>query len=103
MALPVAFTDADSSIIYRVAIITGWRHGTGQLYPIKLCQRLPVISVPLRRTDEPLSLDLQWVHDTVYDRGECALDIDYRKDPEPPLSNADAIWADQLLKTKGLR
>ncbi len=103
LSLPVSFADADPSVIYRVAIITGWRRGTGQIYPIQLRQRLPVISVPLRQDDPPLSLDLQWVHDVAYDRGEYALDIDYRKEPEPPLSGPDSVWSGRLLKNKGLR
>jgi hypothetical protein len=102
LSLPMPFR-SDPSVVYQISIVKGWLHGTGQIYPIKLCQRLPTISVPLRRTDEPLSLDLQWVHDAAYDRGECALDIKYHLEPEPPLSAADAAWADQLLKSKGLR
>jgi hypothetical protein len=103
LALPMSFEHTDPSVVYRVGIITGWRHGTGQIYPIKLSQRLPVISVPLRRTDEPLTIDLQQIHDITYDRAECALDIDYRNEPEPPLNPTDATWANALLKAKGLR
>jgi hypothetical protein len=30
-------------------------------------------------------------------------DIDYHRDPEPPLAPGEAAWADALLRAKGLR
>jgi hypothetical protein len=38
-----------------------------------------------------------------YMNGRYGEDIDYRKEPEPPLSAADAAWADAMLREKGLR
>ena len=30
-------------------------------------------------------------------------DIDYREEPDPPLTDDDAQWADALLKQQGVR
>jgi hypothetical protein len=30
-------------------------------------------------------------------------DIDYRREPDPPLDPADATWADELLRKAGKR
>ncbi len=68
-----------------------------------LRHRLPLINLPLRRTDPPLSLDLQVMHDIAYDRGEFAVDVDDRKEPEPPLGPEDTAGSDKLLRAKGLR
>ena len=52
--------------------------------------------------DRDVVLDLQQVIDQCYERGRYNV-IDYRKDPEPPLSPTDARWADEILREKGLR
>jgi len=40
---------------------------------------------------------------TVYDRAAYDLQIDYRSEPVPPLPAHHAEWANELLKSKGLR
>lgn len=75
----------------------------GLLYPMRLAGRLPVIPIPVKPEDTDAPLDLQAVLDAAYDRAGYDLEIDYRKEPEPPLDAELAAWADQVLKTKGLR
>jgi hypothetical protein len=75
----------------------------GLLYPIRLRPRLPVIPIPLKPDDPDVRLDLQAVLDEAYDRAAYDMEIDYRKEPRPPLDGELAAWADQLLRSKGLR
>jgi hypothetical protein len=75
----------------------------GLLYPIRLTQRLPIIPIPLKPEDPDARLDLQTVLDAAYDRAGYDLEIDYRSEPRPPLDGELASWADQLLRSKGLR
>jgi len=75
----------------------------GQLWGIRLPQRLPVIPIPLKAGDPDGRLDLQAALDAAYDRAAYDLRIDYRKEPKPPLEDQLAAWADQLLRSKGLR
>jgi len=75
----------------------------GLLYPIRLARRLPVIPIPLKPEDPDARLDLQAMLDFACDRAGYDLEIDYRKEPQPPLAAELAAWADQLLKSKGLR
>jgi hypothetical protein len=77
--------------------------GTGTVWPIRLKQRLPVISIPLRPGDEDGKLDLQQVLTLAYDRAGYDLELDYRADPVPPLTGELAALADELLRGKGLR
>jgi hypothetical protein len=75
----------------------------GQLYPLRLPRRLPVIPIPLKAGDPDAQLDLQTLIDQTYDRAGYDMEIDYSEDPIPPLDSEMAAWADQLLRTKGLR
>jgi hypothetical protein len=75
----------------------------GQLWGIRLPQRLPVIPIPLKAKDPDGRLDLQAALDAVYARANYDLRIDYRKEAKPPLDDKLAAWADELLRSKGLR
>jgi hypothetical protein len=85
----------------RISIIRGWEPDVSQFYPITLQQRLPAIPIPLRKTDEPLSLDLQALFELCYERGRYETLIDYASEPLPPLQVQDKIWADHLLRQAG--
>jgi hypothetical protein len=88
---------------YYVCAVRGWRQGQAEVYPISLRERLPVIRVPLRRTDPDTTLDLQDLIDRAYFFGSYHHTMRYDRAPIPPLSPDDAAWADQLLKAAGKR
>jgi hypothetical protein len=75
----------------------------GLPWPIRLSQRLPKVTIPLRAEDPETGLDLQAVLDAVYDRAGYDIDLDYRGEPVPPLGGEQAAWAHALLGAKGLR
>jgi hypothetical protein len=87
---------------YRICVVRAWRTDTAQIYRVSLRNRLPLVSIPLRQSDNEVSLDLQTLIDMVYENGRYYL-RDYSEDLVPPLSDADAGWANQLLREKGLR
>jgi hypothetical protein len=72
------------------------------LWPIRLSQRLPAIRIPLKDEDENVALDLQAVLTAAYDRAGYDLEIDYGREPVPPLEGGWQGWAHGLLKAKGL-
>ncbi len=72
------------------------------LYPVRLREPLPCIPVPLAGQDPDVLLDLQVAVNRVYREGPYARAVDYAGDPEPPLNEADAAWADELLRAAGL-
>lgn len=88
---------------YIVHVSSASQRPRGTVWPILLQQRLPTIAIPLRDGDPDSPLDLRQVLDTVYERAAYDLQIDYRNDPNPPLTGDDAAWADALLLEKGLR
>jgi len=87
---------------YQVCVCRGWELTRFEIYRAPLAERLPVIGIPLRQTDPDAPLDLQALVDLSYQNGRYG-DLDYKVDPTPPLDAADAAWADQLLRGKGIR
>lgn len=75
----------------------------GYVWPIRLEERLPVVGVPLGGDDPDAPLDLQAVLDAAYENGAYDLEVDYRREPSPPLPEGQRAWADSLLRGKSLR
>jgi hypothetical protein len=73
------------------------------LYPVGLRDPLPCIPVPLSGDDPDVLLDLQVAFNRVYQEGPYRRMIDYSAAPHPPLDENDAAWADDLLRSAGLR
>lgn len=88
---------------YSVHVLRVERRPETETWPILLQQQLPIIHVPLKAGDTDAPLDLQRAFTGAYDRAGYDLTIDYRADPVPPLAAADAAWAHEWLKAKGLR
>ena len=54
---------------------------------------------PLREGEEETTLDLQYVLNAAYDSGPYQRGaVDFSIDPVPPLTNKNAVWADELLR-----
>lgn len=88
---------------YYVYVRRGWQHGVAEYYRVPLQERLPTIRVPLRRTDDDATLDLQALIDQCYRNGGYDDDLDYRAPLDPPLHPEDDAWADALLRGLGRR
>jgi len=88
---------------YLVHVSAFGRRPKARLWPIRLSQKLPPISIPLKPEDGSVALDLQAVLNTAYDRAGYDLEIDYRADPVPPLEGEWNTWAQRLLQQKGVR
>ncbi len=86
----ITLADADCPLQYRF-----WRIG--------LRDTLPALALPLTPDVAPIPLDLQAVFETCYDESGLGDTVDYTREPEPPLSPENAVWADGLLRTAGLR
>ena len=74
-------------------------HTRYEIYPVRLRDRLPTISVPLLSADGAVPLDLQAVFERAYDAGPYRKRVNYA-DPAavtPALEGDDAAWAAELL------
>lgn len=69
------------------------------VYPIRLEERLPEITIPLLPGDPSITIDLQSVLARAYDAGPYRREIHYREEaPAPPLSPEQSTWASGVLK-----
>jgi len=82
------------------------RGGQGQVYevwPVALRSRLPRVRVPLVAGEPDVILDLQSAFDRCYEGGRYPQRVAYQEPATPPLSEADAAWAEALLVEHGFR
>ncbi len=88
---------------YRAGVRVGSEPSAVYLFPAALRHPLPSVPVPLRRADPPVLLDVQQLVADAYAEDRYGRTIDYAAAPDPPLSPADAAWADALLRAAGRR
>ncbi len=74
-----------------------------EVWPVALNELLPKIPVPLLSGDADVELDLQQAFAAVYDLGGYKTGIEYGQSPDVPLTLEQAAWADQRLRSRGLR
>ena len=77
----------------------GYQH---RLYAFSLRERLGALPIPLRYDEPEITLDLQSLVYQCYRDGAYD-DIDYGREPVPPLDPDNAAWADALLRETGKR
>lgn len=77
--------------------------GRYEVWLILLPDRLLRIRIPLAGEDPDVVLDLQAVLDRCYEEGAYARQLDYRREPVPPLEGDRTEWAHALLRERGLR
>ena len=81
---------------YLVMVCKAGERPRSSVWPISVRQLLPTIPIPLLPPDPPVPLDLGQALRTAYERARYDLRVDYHKPPVPPLSPADAAWAEVL-------
>jgi hypothetical protein len=82
---------------YYAFVCRGQRRFQAEVYAWPMRRPLPPVPVPLAGADPDVVLDLQVMFTTVYDRAGYDYSLDYRRALMPPLSEADQVWAQQLL------
>ena len=68
-----------------------------EVYGWPLRRRLPALPVPLAGDDPDVVMDLQEVLDAVYERAGYRHYLNYERNVEPPLDEADAEWVRRTL------
>ena len=87
---------------YRVSVWRATRPTSVEVYRVPLRERLPAVRIPLRPQDQDVVLDLQPLLNDAYRNGSYET-TNYDRDPVPRLDPQDAVWADHILREKGLR
>ncbi len=80
------------------------RRPTIEIWPLMLQQPIPIVPVPLLAPDPDVPLDLTAALARIYQSARYDLSVDYRQPPPlPALTAAEADWADERLRVRGLR
>lgn len=82
---------------YYAFVTRAERRPTVEVYSWPLERRLPKIPIPLAEGDPDVSLDLQAVFDTTYDRSGYDYALNYQKSVEPALSESELAWVSAML------
>ncbi|MEA5625846.1 DUF4058 family protein [Nostoc sp. UHCC 0251] len=88
---------------YRILVSRAENRPQSDLYAFDLQDIIPSFLLPLRTGDSEPLVDLQSLLAGIYDRASYDLVIDYSKEALPALLEADAAWANTLLREKDLR
>ena len=88
---------------YRIMVANGRLRPRADLYAFGIGEAIPEFALPLAKGSAGVSVDLNSAVRHVYSHGSYNMLIDYRQDPEPPLSDDDRAWVDSLLREQGLR
>jgi hypothetical protein len=87
---------------YHISVLLAGKPQTYHAAGIRLTDRLPAIGIPLDVGASPVTIDLQPMLDTAYDRSRYTELFSYREPPDPPLTPDQQAWAAGILKEKGL-
>jgi hypothetical protein len=102
VAAPLELVAAQGHWDYLVSLSRFDQRTDWDIWPTGLRQRLPRIAVPLLPGDQDVGVDLQALLDRVYDLGGYARILNYARPPRPALEDMNVLWAEHLLREKGL-
>ncbi|WP_308189868.1 DUF4058 family protein [Nostoc sp. XA010] len=83
---------------YRILVSRAENRPQSDLYAFDLQDIIPSFLLPLQTGDSEPLVDLQNLLAGIYDRASYDLVIDYSKEAVPTLLEADAAWANTLLR-----
>jgi hypothetical protein len=82
---------------YRILVSRSQHRPRADVYLFGVRDVIPAFPIPLRPGDAEPTLPLHDILHDLYDPGGYDLIIDYQQLPQPPLSDADAVWLRQLV------
>lgn len=94
---------ADEEHDYMILVSRAEERPRAYWHPFSVRGPIPMFRLPLQEDDEEPLVDLNTILHQLYDRAGYDLRINYRAEPVPPLAEADASWADKLLRQRGYR
>lgn len=88
---------------YRILVSSSERRPQAQLYAFSVREQIPKFLLPLQSGDAQMWVDLQSLLAQIYEQARFDMAINYTLETVPPLNEQDRVWADALLREKGLR
>lgn len=82
---------------YRILVSRGDQRPRAQLYPFSVRQAIPLFVLPLLPGDQEPQVALNTIFHDLYERAQFGMIARYAQPPAPPLPEADAAWAAELI------
>ena len=99
---PMRFSGHATVGDYRILVRRGGR-SSATLYAFSVRNAIPEFTLPLQQDDEEPVIYIGNLLRKLYDHGRFIARLNYADEPVPPLSTADAAWADELLREHEVR
>jgi uncharacterized protein DUF4058 len=99
---PMPVVGAQVKSDYRILMSRGIQRPRASLIACTLRQPIPAFMLPLLPNDDEPEVALNRIFHALYQRARFDLRFDYSQPPIPPLAEADAAWARELITAHGL-
>lgn len=99
---PMPVVGAQVQSDYRLLVSRGIQRPRALLIVFTLRQPIPTFTLPLLPGDDEPEVVLNRILHALYQRARFDLRLDYTQPPLPPLVEADAAWAQELITARGL-
>ena len=94
---PMPVVGAQVQSDYRILVSRGIQRPRASLIAFTLRQPIPTFTLPLLPGDDEPEVALNRILHALYQRARFDLRLDYTQAPIPPLAEADAAWARELI------
>jgi hypothetical protein len=91
------YTEAAHGADYRILVRDRAHPTRAKLYPFNVRHPIPIFPLPLLPDDQEPLVNLNELVAGVYERAGYDLVINYGEPPNPPLTESDAAWANELV------
>ena len=99
---PMPVIGAQVKSDYRLLVSRGTQRPRAALIAFTLRQPIPAFTLPLLSGDAEPEVSLNRILHDLYRRARFDLRLDYTQSPVPSLSEADRVWAKDLIQASGL-
>jgi hypothetical protein len=99
---PMPVIGAQVKSDYRILVSRGAQRPRAALMAFTLRQPVPAFTLPLLHGDAEPEVTLNRILHDLYRRARFDLRLDYTQAPVPPLSEADTVWAQELMQVSGM-
>jgi hypothetical protein len=99
---PMPVVGAQMQSDYRILVSRGTQQPRAALIVFTLRQPIPTFMLPLLPGDDEPEVALNRILHVLYRRARFDLRLDYTQPPIPPLAEAHAAWAQEIITARGL-
>ncbi|MEO0455253.1 MAG: DUF4058 family protein [Cyanobacteria bacterium P01_A01_bin.114] len=101
--IPLVMYGPDEESDYRILVSRSEQRPQANLYNWNVNELIPGFPVPLQHPHEKLVINLKQALDLAYERAGYSQDLNYKREPLPPLRTRESDWLEMFLQQRGLR